>query len=96
MAERALRLANSATIADTVGWIHHLLDNDAAASPLIERAVEALPGNVDVLLHAATVRAALGDIGRAREALQAALKINPAVANRAEIKALADRVGGAD
>jgi Tfp pilus assembly protein PilF len=93
LAERALQLSNDPTIADTVGWIHHLLGNNPTASSLIERAVAALPDNLDVLVHAAAVRAALGDSARARAALEAALKVDPAASSRDDFKAVLGRLG---
>jgi uncharacterized protein (TIGR03790 family) len=93
LAERALQLSNDPTIADTVGWIHHLLGDNPTASSLIERAVAVLPENLDVLVHAAAVRAALGDSARARAALEAALKIDPAASSRDDFKAVLGRLG---
>ena len=87
-AQRAYRLTKSPAIADTLGWIHHLRGDDRLAASLIEEAAAALPGDVDVLLHAAIVRAALGDSVRAVAALNAARKQNPSVGDRPEIKAL--------
>ena len=96
LADRAVRLSNAPSIADTLGWIHHLLGDDKAASPFIERAVTALPGNVEVLVHAAVVRAALGDTTRAGAALEAALELDKTVAERDEVKALRTKPGSAN
>ena len=88
LAERAFRLAKSPSLADTLGWIHHLRGDDRAASPLIESAAAALPGSVDILVHAAVVRAALGDSARALAAITAARKLDATVDDRPEIKAV--------
>jgi uncharacterized protein (TIGR03790 family) len=88
LAERAFRLAKAPAIADTLGWIHHLRGDDRAASPLLESAAAALPGNVDILVHAAVVRAALGDATRALAAVNAARKLDPRLDDRADIKTL--------
>lgn len=92
LAERAYRLAPTAVVADTLGWIHHLLNNDRLAAPYLEAAAKALPGNADILAHAAVVHGALGDLERARTELDAAIKIDPRVTERAEVKALRERL----
>jgi uncharacterized protein (TIGR03790 family) len=94
MAERAYGLTKSPVIGDTLGWIHHLLGNDEAALPLIDRAVAALKGDADVLMHAAVVHGALGDLTKARMELEAAEKIDPKIATRPEVVALKARIKG--
>jgi uncharacterized protein (TIGR03790 family) len=92
LAERARRGSNLPVIADTLGWIHHLLGDDAAAAPLIEEAVRGAAGNAEIQLHAAFVHAALGDLARARVELAAAEKLDPSLAQRADVKALEARI----
>jgi uncharacterized protein (TIGR03790 family) len=94
LAERAYALTKSPVIGDTLGWIHHLLGNDEAALPLVDRAVAALKDDADVLVHAAVVRGALGDLTRAKTELDAAEKIDPKVATRPEVIALRARIKG--
>ena len=73
LAERALLIEpRSAVIADTVGWIRHLLGDNAGAIKMLEPAAKALRGNMDVQLHAAVVYAELGRIQEAQAALRAA------------------------
>lgn len=85
LAETAFLSSNEAPlIADTLGWIHHLLNEDRTAVSLIEQAARALPDNVDVLLHAAVVHATLGDVARASQELDAAIKLDDTVRNRPE------------
>jgi Flp pilus assembly protein TadD len=93
LAERAFRLNNAPVIADTLGWIHHLLGDNDAASKYVELAVRGLPDNAEVLLHAAVVRAALGDVKGARTAFETAHQLDPAVAQRPETKALETALG---
>jgi uncharacterized protein (TIGR03790 family) len=89
LAEKAYRLSNQAPIvADTLGWVHFKLDHPAEALPLIERAAAALPSEVDVLVHAATVNLASNNMGRAKTFLDAAVKLDPAAANRDDVKAI--------
>ena len=94
LAERAYTLTKSPIIADTLGWIHHLLGDNLAALPLVDRAVAAVPGNVDVLVHAAIVHGALNDLTRAKAELDAAEKIDPKVKERPEVMALRARMKG--
>ena len=95
LAERAFTLANGAgLVADTLGWIKHLLGDDAAALPLLERAVKENPGSVDVQLHVAAVYAATGRPQEAAKALQAARALDPAVEKREDYQAVRKRIGG--
>jgi uncharacterized protein (TIGR03790 family) len=95
LAERAYRASGqSPLVADTVGWVHHRMDNDRAALPLVERAASALPLHVEIQVHAAAVHAALGSRERARGYLDAALKADPKAASREDFKAVVARIGG--
>ena len=91
-AEKAYAVAPAPDIADTLGWIHHLLGDDKAAILLIEKALSAAPGKIELLLHAAIVHAALNDLPKARERLLAAEKIDPKVGERPEVKSLRARL----
>ncbi len=92
--ERALLLEpRSATVADTVGWIKHLLGDDAGAIKLLAPAAKVLRTNVDVQLHAAVVYAALGRLDEAAAALKAAEAVNPAVKDRAEYREAQQKIG---
>jgi uncharacterized protein (TIGR03790 family) len=94
LAEKAYRATNSPVIADTLGWIHHLLGDDRAALPLVDRAVAALRDNVDILVHAAIVHGALNDFARAKAELDAADRLDLTVKDRPEVKALRARIKG--
>jgi uncharacterized protein (TIGR03790 family) len=87
-AERAFRLAPRPEILDTLGWIHHLLGDPERASGYIERALAAAPYKADVLIHAAIVHAAQNYKARARAELVTALKIDPTLAARSDVRAL--------
>jgi uncharacterized protein (TIGR03790 family) len=80
LAQRAFNLAPTPVVADTLGWIHHLLGDDRTALPLLDRAVAGSPENADVLVHAATVHIALNQKDKARGELDAAEKLNPQLA----------------
>jgi uncharacterized protein (TIGR03790 family) len=94
LAERAYQLAPSPVVADTVGWIQHLLGDDRAAAPYMEKAVTGAPDNVEVLIHAATVHAVLRDVARARREYEAAQKLDPRLDERPEVKALKELLKG--
>jgi uncharacterized protein (TIGR03790 family) len=87
-AQRAYRAAPIPIVLDTLAWVHHLLGDDATAAPFIERAAIGGADNVDVMLHAAVIHAALGDRARATKELDAAEKLDRRIADRAEIKEL--------
>ena len=91
-AERAYRLAPAVEVADTIGWIHHLLGDDKTALVWIEKALGSSPNNIEMLLHSAAVHVALNEVTKARERLRAAEKLDPKVAERADVKALRARL----
>ena len=92
LAQKALGLLNDPVVADTLGWIHHLLGDDQSALPMIDRAVAGAPGNADVLIHAAFVHEALNDKAKALTELEAAIRIAPLMAGRDDVKALRARL----
>jgi Tfp pilus assembly protein PilF len=93
LADRAYRLSGSApVVADTLSWIQFKLGDITSALPLTERAAQAEPGNLEILLHAATIHAAANDLLKARTYLASALKLDPKAADRADVKALAARI----
>ena len=94
LARRALSLApNSADIADTLGWTHHLLGDNMSAEALLIRAV-GLPGTtVDPLVHLAIVFEGNGKKTEARAALERAMKADANVKSRADVKPLIERLG---
>jgi uncharacterized protein (TIGR03790 family) len=95
LAERAFTLANGAgLVADTLGWIKHLLGDEAAALPLLERAAKENPATLDVQLHVAAAYAAAGRLQEAAKALRAARALDPAVEKREDYQAVQKRIGG--
>jgi len=91
-AERAFRIAPTPAVADTLGWIHHLLGDDRSAAPFVERAAAGLPTVADAQVHAAAVHVALNDLVKARKDLDAALKADPKAADRPDVKMLRDKI----
>jgi Tfp pilus assembly protein PilF len=94
LAKRAYELdPQNPAIADTVGWIHHLLGNDAEAERFLRSAVARFPNNPDIQVHVAVVYAALGKNLAAAEALERALKLHPALESRTDVTELRARLG---
>jgi tetratricopeptide (TPR) repeat protein len=94
-AQRAYQLSGEPVVADTLGWVDHLLGDNAAAARLLEAA--AAPGDVgEILMHAAVVHEALNDRERARRELAAALKVDETLKSRADVIALIGRLKGPD
>ena len=92
-AEHAYRLQKeSGYVADTVGWIHHLLGNDRTALFFLQQALRSLPTHPDVLIHTATVYLTLKDVAAARATLAAADKLGTPTTDRDDYKALRDRL----
>jgi Flp pilus assembly protein TadD len=88
-AERASRLApREPTILDTFAWVEHLVGNHENAAKLIGAAVNGGPTNAEVRLHAAFIYSASGAPAAALAELNFAVKYDPALAARADVKAL--------
>lgn len=96
LAEKAYNVSRSPAVADTVGWIHHLLGDDESARSWMEKAVAGAANNADILIHAAIVYAGVNDVVKARETLQAAEKLDPAIAARPDVKELRVRLKDPD
>jgi tetratricopeptide (TPR) repeat protein len=92
-AKRAYSVEATPVVADTLGWVEHLLSDDAAAKPLLERASAGRPKDAEILFHVAVVHAALGDKATAKQELDAAEKLDPKLAARDDVKALRAFVG---
>jgi uncharacterized protein (TIGR03790 family) len=94
LAERALLLApRNPLVADTVGWIKHLLGDNHGAVKLLEPVSKVLPGNAEVQLHAAAVYAALGRTDEAAEKLKAAETADPGIKERPEYQEVRKKIG---
>jgi uncharacterized protein (TIGR03790 family) len=89
IAEKAYGLAKGdPLVADTLGWIHHLLGDHRRALSLLQAAAKAAPGHAEIRLHLAFVYAALGLLGDANQELGRAVELDPKVENRPEVTAL--------
>lgn len=93
LAERAWLLSRgSANVADTLGWIQHLLGNDAEAARLVGAAAKALPDNAEIRFHLAAVHAAAGALEAAERELAKAIELDPELEKRDEVKALRAKI----
>ena len=93
LAKRAVALSpTNPTILDTLGWIHHLLGDNATAAKVMEQAVKTNTVNPEIRLHAAIVFAAVGSLPMAKNQLAVALKLSPELANNIEVKELQARL----
>jgi uncharacterized protein (TIGR03790 family) len=93
-AERAFAVSRTGLVADTLGWIHYLRGDHVAALPLLTQAAVAAPGSAEVQLHLAFIQAAIGQPEKARAALEAALKADPSLAERDDVKDLKKQIAG--
>ena len=66
--------------------------DDHLAAPLIDEALTGLKASAEVQMHAAFIHAAIGDKTKAKGELDTALKADPKLADRDDVKALRDRL----
>jgi uncharacterized protein (TIGR03790 family) len=93
LAKRAATLApRSGVVLDTLGWIEHLLGNDDAAAISFGQAVQFEPGQAEIRLHAAIVYAANRNGASAQKELTEALRLDPALGGRDEVRQLRERM----
>jgi len=93
LAERAYALSKqSPALADTLGWIHHLLEDDERAGPLLAQAVKLSPANAEMRLHLAIVLASRGMLDGAATELAKAVELDPELEKRDEVRALRARL----
>jgi Flp pilus assembly protein TadD len=93
LAEKAYGVGKGTpSIADTLGWIQHLNGDDAAAMRYLEEALKAAPQNPEIHLHAAIVYAALGKTDEAKKSLAQALKLEPQLSSRDDVKSLQSKL----
>lgn len=88
-ARRAASLAPRAgAVLDTLGWVEHLLGNHEVAAKLFADAVRLDANNAEIRLHAAIVYAAAGQREQSQAELAQALKLDPGLAAREEVRRL--------
>lgn len=93
LAERARVLSrDDSKVLDTLAWTLHLLGRDRDALPSMASARASSPTNADIRWHFAVILAALGDNARARQELDAFLKLAPDAADQPDVKELDQRL----
>ena len=93
-AERAMALAKgkSPEVADTLAWIYHLMGRHAEAALMLQGVVKAAPDRAELRLHAAVVFASVGRLEEAAVELREAVRLQPEMESRDEVKALRARL----
>jgi uncharacterized protein (TIGR03790 family) len=81
-------------IADTLGWVYHLLGDDTAAIKYLSQAGIDAPTNPEVQFHAAVVQAARSQSDAARASLKRALDLDPKLGARDDVKMLQEKLKG--
>jgi len=93
LAKRAASLApRVGSIIDTYAWIEHLLGHDDVASRLVAEAIRLEPKQPEIRLHAVSVYVALKQLDRAQAELKEALRLDPALATREDVRQLRERM----
>jgi uncharacterized protein (TIGR03790 family) len=95
IAEKAYTLfKRDSRIIDTLAWIHYLIGNTSEAEPLLIQAAAGAPNDPDIHLHMAIVYAALGRRDLALGALTRSTQIDPAFADREDVRRLQAQLTG--
>jgi uncharacterized protein (TIGR03790 family) len=93
LAKRAVAMAPQlASTRDTLGWIEYLRGNHAEAVASLTEAVRLAPANAEIRLHLAVASAAAGDLTAARQHLQRAVALDPAIDKTPESQDLRKRL----
>lgn len=88
-AQRAVALMpNDPNILDTLGWVQYLMGNSVDAAKTMADAVRRAPQSPELRLHAAIVYAAGGARAVAENELKEALRLNPELEKRPDVKDL--------
>jgi cellulose synthase operon protein C len=92
-ADRAYRtsIADPA-MADTLALIYYLLDKSPLAEPIIVIAARQRPDIAEIRLHAALILAKTGKTTLAKQHLDAAVRLDPALEERTDVKDLRARL----
>jgi Tfp pilus assembly protein PilF len=98
----ALQLARTAVAAlpeepdvnDTLGWVYFKHNMATLAVPPLRKSVERVPNNPTYRYHLGMVYSKTGEPQKAREMLQAALKLNPNFPGADDARRTLDSLGG--
>jgi tetratricopeptide (TPR) repeat protein len=93
IARRAYGVApEDPNVLDTLGWIEHLKGDPQEAATRLRAAAQRAPNSADIRLHAALVLAKAGAIAEASKHLEAALRLDPSLEGRDEVRELQRRL----
>ena len=96
LAKRAAELAPSEPLVlDTLAWIEYLLGNWTGATKIITQAVKLAPSHAEIRLRAAIIHASAGATAIANSELKEALRLDPTLENREEVRNLRRRLESA-
>jgi uncharacterized protein (TIGR03790 family) len=94
LADESLKLLpRDPSVLDTAGWIAYLSGDHAQASKLLAQAVNGLPDDAEVRLHAAFAYAASGARAAALSELDVVSRLDPALAKREDVLTLRKTLG---
>jgi tetratricopeptide (TPR) repeat protein len=83
------RLPNDPSVDDTIGWIYYTKGLFSLAIRPFEESLKKRPDSAEVLFHLGLTYAKLGEKAKAREALERALKLDPAAGGEEARRVLA-------
>jgi uncharacterized protein (TIGR03790 family) len=93
LAERGHSLApQSGVVADTLGWIHHLLGNNGRAAELLTEAARLSPDVAEIRLHLARVLLERGELEPARAQVKEAAALDAGIMRSEEYRTVAERL----
>jgi uncharacterized protein (TIGR03790 family) len=89
LAQRAYLLTREqALTGDTLAWVYHLLGDDKTALPLLQDAVRRVPQHATLRWHLGAVLLGVGQPDLALEAVEAAIRLDPALESDEEVASL--------
>jgi tetratricopeptide (TPR) repeat protein len=89
LAQRAYLLTREqALTGDTLAWVYHLLGDDKTALPLLQDAVRRVPQHATLRWHLGAVLLGVGQPDLALEAVEAAIRLDPALETDEEVASL--------
>jgi Flp pilus assembly protein TadD len=79
-------------VIDTLAWIEYLLGQHAAAVKTMAAALRGAPASAEIRLHAAIIYAANGARAVAEDQLKEALRLQPSLEDRPDVRDLRQRL----
>jgi tetratricopeptide (TPR) repeat protein len=92
--QRAIAVVKMPAFYDTLAWVQHLLKQDTQAAINIRMARRVVSSDAEMMIHAATIYAAVNDLAGATADLTLALKLKPELTDRDDVKKLRQLLPG--